>query len=125
LKVKISIIEDVLAIIKIDGEFSIFDDEFDLFAKEIAAYTKMGIYRFIIDLSNVTYVDSSGIGIIIRLATGAMKKDTRACVICDQPNVLKVFQVSNVDKIIKFIDSVEDGFKFFEKTTDFHRKVDL
>lgn len=118
MKGKITVIEDVLAIVKIAGEFSVFEENFEDFSKDIIAYTKNGIYRFIIDLEEVTYVDSSGVGVLIRLATTAMKKDTKICVICSQPNVKKVFIVANVDKIIQFVESLEDGMTFYETSSN-------
>lgn len=118
MKVKISILEDIIVMVKVEGELSIFDEEFDLFAKEVIAYTKMGIYRFLLDLDGVTYIDSSGVGVVIRLATTAMKKDVKLCVICKQPSVQRVFVVSNVDRIINFVDSAEDGIKYLQSTVN-------
>jgi anti-anti-sigma factor len=117
LKVKISIINDTIVVVKVKGELSIFDEEFDLFAKEVVAYSKMGIYRFVMDLDEVTYIDSSGVGVVIRLATSAMKMDSKVCVICSSPAVRRVFVVSNVDRILKFVETVDEGMKFFESST--------
>lgn len=116
MKVKISIINDNIVTVKVQGELSIFDEEFDLFAKEVVAYSKMGIYRFVLDLDEVTYIDSSGVGVVIRLATAALKMDCKVCVICGQPAVKRVFVVSNVDRILKFVDSVDEGVKYLEST---------
>ncbi len=115
--VKINIIDDLLAKVLITGEVSVFDEDFALLSKELIAYVKLGIYRFIIDIDHVTYIDSSGVGLIIRLATAAMKKETMVCVICGQPNVLRVFAVSNVDRIIKFVEDEKAGFKYFKEET--------
>ena len=115
--VKINIVDDVLAKVVITGEVSVFDEDFALLSKELMAYVKLGIYRFIIDIDRVTYIDSSGVGLIIRLATAAMKKETMVCVFCGQPNVLRVFTVSSVDRIIKFIEDEAEGVKYFKEET--------
>lgn len=115
--VKINILDDELAVVTITGEVSVFDDDFNLLSKELMAYAKMGIYRFIIDIDRVNYIDSSGVGLIIRLATAAMKKDTMVCVICGQPNVLRVFAVSNVERIIKFVKSESEAVQYFQAET--------
>ena len=115
--VKINIIDDVLTIVSMQGEVSVFDEDFELLSKELVAYIKMGIFRYIVDLSKVTYIDSSGVGLLIRLATTAMKKETQSCVICDQPSVLRVLTVSNVDRIMKFVKSVDEGIEFYKEHT--------
>lgn len=118
MKVKISILDDELVIVTISGEFSIFDDDFENFSKEVIAYSKLGIYRYILDLNELTYIDSSGIGVIIRLATAAMRKETKVCVVCDNPHVKRVFLVANIDRILEFVNSIQEGIEFFKNNTD-------
>lgn len=117
LEVKVSFIRDEIGIITMKGELSVFTQEFDLLNKEIMAYTKMGIYRFIVELSSLTYIDSSGIGILMRLASKASKNDTMVCVICNQPQIMKILTVSKVDKIIRIVQSVDEGLNFYNTTT--------
>lgn len=118
MKVKIAIIDDTIVIAKIEGKFCIFDDEFDLFAKEMVAYTKMGVYQFLLDLKKVSYIDSSGVGLMIRLATNALKKGIRLSVVSDDPNVNRVLIVSNIDRIIRFADSIESGIHYLQSPVE-------
>ncbi|URA10103.1 STAS domain-containing protein [Thermospira aquatica] len=116
LKVKVSIAEDDIVLIKIDGELTIFTEEYDMLHKEIGAYIKMGLYKFIVDLRGVTYIDSSGLGLIIRLATHAFKQNSRVCIMYDGPQVEKLLFVSNIDKIVQIVPSPEEGYKFFRES---------
>ena len=118
MKVSITIVDDRIINVKMKGELSIFDEEFDLFAKEVIAYSKMGIYRYLLDMDEVTYIDSSGVGVIIRLGTNAMKNKMKVCVICHQPSVKRVFVVSNVDRILKFVDNVEEGMEYLQQNIE-------
>lgn len=113
LRVKVNISDDDIVLIKIEGELSVFTEEYDMLHKEIAAYIKMGLYRFIIDVKGVTYVDSSGLGLIIRLATHAFKQDSRICLLYDSPQVERVLYVSNIDKIVHIVPTVEEAYQFF------------
>ncbi|OHD57209.1 MAG: hypothetical protein A2Y33_07390 [Spirochaetes bacterium GWF1_51_8] len=119
MNIKINVLSETLVICTISGELSIFDEDFEVFQKELIAYLKLGIYRFIVDLDSVNYIDSSGIGVIIRLATNAMKKETSIVVVCNQPHVKRVFSVANVDRIMKFVENVDEGINFFVRTTGF------
>ena len=113
LDVKINLNNDNICIISIKGELSIFVPEFSSIYKEILEYLSNDIFKFILDMDEVTYVDSSGVGLIMRLATNANKYETNICVICSQPQVLKVIKVSNIDKIIHFINTIEEGIQYF------------
>lgn len=111
--VNINIIDEKIVCVKIEGDFSIFDEDFDLFAKEVIAYTKMGIIRYVIDLSDVGYIDSSGVGVIIRLAREALKSDLKVCIVNPQPAVERVFVVSNIDGILQTVESVDEGIQYY------------
>lgn len=113
LHVQVRLFQDQVALVQVSGELTVFVEEFDLFHRELLAYTRMGIYRFILDLNALTYIDSSGIGIVMRLATNASKQASEICLICDQPQVLKILAVSNVDKIVHFVQTPQEGLEFY------------
>ena len=105
-----------MGVITINGELSIFVQEFDLLYKELTAYIKMGLYQYVLDLNQVSYIDSSGIGMVIKLATNASKFNTQICILCDQPQVRKALTISNVDKIVHYIKSVKEGSDYYKNT---------
>ena len=114
LGIKVDINKDKIAIVKIAGEFTVFYQDFDLLYKELIAYTKIGIFRFILNLDGLSYIDSSGIGVILRLATAASKQSLKICVICEQPQILKILGISNVDKIVQFVKDIEEGINYYQ-----------
>ena len=119
LNIKVSIYKEIIAIVNFSGEFTVFVQEFELLYKELLAYIKSGIYRFILNLDGLSYIDSSGIGVIMRLATNASKHNSLICVICDQPQILKILGISNVDKIVHFVGSAEDGITYYKSVNNF------
>lgn len=114
LKIKVSFYKDHIAIIELSGELTVFTDEFDLLNKEIMAYIKMGVYRFIVNLDNLKYIDSSGVGLLMRMGSVAAKNKTKLCIICEQPNILKVLSISKVDVFFNHVKSLSEGIAFFE-----------
>lgn len=117
LNVQVSLFQEIVGVVHVAGELTVFVEEFDLLYKEVVAYNKMGIFRFVIDLNELSYIDSSGVGIIMRLATTAMKQGSTICVVCEQPQVLKILAVSNVDKMVHFVKNVDEGLEYY-KTRD-------
>jgi anti-sigma B factor antagonist len=113
LNIKVSFYKETIAIVNISGEFTVFVQEFELLYKELLAYIKIGVFRFILNLNSLSYIDSSGIGVIMRLATNASKHTSLVCVICDQPQILKILGISNVDKIVHFVGSADEGISYY------------
>lgn len=117
LNVQVSLFQEIVGVVRVSGELTVFVEEFDLLYKEVVAYNKMGIFRFVMDLNELSYIDSSGVGIIMRLATTAMKQGSTICLVCEQPQVLKILAVSNVDKMVHFVKNVDEGLEYY-KTRD-------
>jgi anti-anti-sigma factor len=115
---KVYFYKESIVIVEISGEFSVFVQDYELLYKEMLAYIKMGIFCYIMNLNGLSYIDSSGVGVIMRLAANAAKHTTLVCVICDQPQILRILGMMNVDKIVHFVKDIDEGIAYF-KSKDF------
>jgi anti-sigma B factor antagonist len=71
---------------------------------EIVTAQKQGVEHLIIDLSQVRYCDSSGLGALL-LANRTFNEDGKTFAIRGiQPNVFKLIQISQLDSILNFIN---------------------
>lgn len=67
------------------------------------------ISKLIIDFSGVTFMDSSGIGVVIgRYKKLSLKKGT-ICITNVRDSVKRIFELSGMFKIIKLYDSTEEA----------------
>lgn len=72
-----------------------------------------GYKDLILDFSQVTFMDSSGIGVVIgRYKKLALKKG-KLCVINVNNNIKKVFELSGMFKIIPLYENLEKAVKSF------------
>lgn len=66
-----------------------------------------GATELIVDLSKVDFVDSFGLGVLV----GALKRirgvDGRFVLVLNEPRVLKVFEITGLDKVFDIADSLE------------------
>jgi anti-sigma B factor antagonist len=113
LRVKVNIINGPTVVIVMIGELSIFIPEFQLFYQQVGEYISEGLDKFIIDLDQITYIDSSGIGLLIKLAANTMKNNTKICIICEQPQVRKALTLANIDRIFYFVQNLEEGVDYY------------
>ena len=63
----------------------------------------------VIDLSQVAYISSAGLRVLLVAAKAARARGGKAVVVAPQPGVLEVLKMSGFDKIIPISDSVESA----------------
>jgi len=70
-----------------------------------------GVKRAIVDLSELTYVDMSGLGVFISLRKkmGQPFNDGRVTLVCTDENILKVFQVTGLERVFAISQNLEDA----------------
>ncbi|MCL2399431.1 MAG: anti-sigma F factor antagonist [Defluviitaleaceae bacterium] len=67
--------------------------------------------QMIFDLSRVTFMDSSGIGMIIGRYKNAQERGGTVAITGMNPGIERIFQISGLAKIINSYASVEDAEK--------------
>ncbi|WP_055668073.1 anti-sigma F factor antagonist [Desnuesiella massiliensis] len=67
------------------------------------------INKLVLNFSGVSFMDSSGIGVVIGRYKKLSTKNGRVCVAEVNGSVKKVFELSGMFKIIKAFDNVEDA----------------
>jgi anti-sigma B factor antagonist len=65
--------------------------------------------KVLVDLSAVTYIDSSGIASMVEAFQDARKKDKEFALAAVSEPALRVLQLARLDKVFTIYDSVEDG----------------
>ena len=61
----------------------------------------------IVDLADLTYLDSTGLGILVGTAKKARQADGDIAVVCVNPTLLKIFDISGTREILNVADSVD------------------
>jgi anti-sigma B factor antagonist len=68
-----------------------------------------GATRVVVDLEKVEFLDSTGLGVLI----GGMKRlrstDGDLTLVCTQPRILKVFEITGLNRAFTIHDSVEQA----------------
>ncbi|GAA0747812.1 anti-sigma F factor antagonist [Clostridium oceanicum] len=67
------------------------------------------INKLILDFSKVTFMDSSGIGVVIGRYKKLSTREGAVCITNVQQAVKRVFELSGMFKIIKLYDSVDEA----------------
>ena len=79
---------------------------------EFIIYRNEGINNFILDLSNVKFIDSSGLSAI--LTANRLWKDYGSFVITgvDHASVQKLFEISQLNSVLEIIPTIQESIDF-------------
>lgn len=66
-------------------------------------------HGFILNMDKVTYVDSTGFGMIVNFAKRVSARDKKIAIIVNDEFVKKLFSISQVDKVFPIVGSFEEA----------------
>lgn len=69
-----------------------------------------GTTRIVVDMAETTFLDSSGLGALIAGLKSARQAGGDLRIARPTPAVVSVFKLTNLDKVLRARDSVEDAF---------------
>lgn len=93
-------------LISVSGEVDLATSP-DLDAAIVAAL-ETGTESLVIDLTDVSFMDSSGLGVIVRGLKRCREADISIDLVITNERVLKVFGVTGLDQVIPIHASIED-----------------
>jgi len=66
-----------------------------------------GVSWIIADLKQLTYLDSTGLGILVGTAKKCRQAGGDLAVACDRGNLLRIFQISGTEEILNVVSDVD------------------
>jgi anti-anti-sigma factor len=73
-----------------------------------------GRFNFIVDLSQLEYLSSSGIRVFVNAQKICLKKDGVICMVSTPDLIMTTFQLFGFDKIFQFYETLETAAASFE-----------
>lgn len=68
-----------------------------------------GATRVVMDLENVDFIDSTGLGVLVGAARRARAADGDLRLVCTNSRILKIFGVTGLDEVFEIAASVDDA----------------
>lgn len=72
--------------------------------------------NILFDLSNMSHIDSSGLGVLVSLFKKATNMGGTVKLACLQPRPKIVFDITKVYRVFEIFDNVEAGLESFKKS---------
>lgn len=98
-------VEDGIAIVKFTGRLTLGSSMSLAEAKINQLIEQEGVLKIVFDLTNVDFVDSAGLGLVVFMRGKLLEKGGRFRVVSPPPRVLDLFRMSNNASVLD-IDAV-------------------
>lgn len=91
-----------------------FTVEFSTDFKELMTdFVNQKKYRFIVDLSETIYMDSSGLGAIVSRIAVCRSNNGDIRLTCPTQNVIELLELTNLVKILNYYKTLDEGINSF------------
>jgi anti-sigma B factor antagonist len=100
-------VDDTTHVVAVRGEIDIFTAP--EFKALIAGAIEAGRDTIVVDLSAVSFIDSSSLGVLISAHRRLGLRDGRLVIACDVPEVRKTFTITGLDSVLEIVDTREDA----------------
>jgi len=100
---------DEYAIVDLSGELDAYTSA--RFREVMIELIEDGRAKLIVSLTNVEYIDSSGLGALVGGLKRASERNGRIVIICHEPQVRKVFEITGLEKVFPLYEAEEDAVK--------------
>ena len=96
-------------LIRLQGEFDLHTGP--QFERRVLEALGRGASQIVIDLSDVSFIDSTTIGILMRTRKRLAPLRGRLLVICSDRNVLRLFEITALDRMFELYRTAEEALE--------------
>ena len=93
-------------IIRLKGEVDIYTAP--SLRETIVDTVEKGRYKIAVDLDEVVFLDSTGLGVLVGGLKRVKQHDGELGIICNQEKILRIFKITGLTKIFIMYDSVSE-----------------
>ncbi len=65
--------------------------------------------NIVVSMANVEYIDSSGLGALVRGLKRVSERNGRMHIVCNNPQIRKVFEITGLEKVFPLYEGEEDA----------------
>jgi anti-sigma B factor antagonist len=96
-----------VAVIALSGELDLYTCP--EFKEELLRVIGDGTTLVVVDLTQTTFIDSTALGVLIRGVERLKTDDGRLVVACADPNIVKVFEVTGLNRVFSVVGSRDEA----------------
>ncbi|HKE99031.1 MAG TPA: STAS domain-containing protein [Actinomycetes bacterium] len=95
------------AILTVGGEVDVYTAP--KLREKLIQLVSDGSYNLVVDLENVDFLDSTGLGVLVGGLKRVRNHDGSLQLVCTQEKILKIFRITGLTKVFPIHGSIEDA----------------
>lgn len=100
-----------LPTIHLEGEIDVYTSP--LFKEKVVSLLEDKVYNLVVNLEKVTYIDSTGLGILIGLLRRCREQNGEVYLIYANPRLIRIFEITGLNSIFKNFSHYEEFIKYY------------
>ena len=100
---------DGFAVLAVSGEVDVAT--VPRLREQLHGLVAQGSNQIIVNLDAVDFLDSTGLGVLVGALKRVRSNDGDLYLVCTQPRIRKVFEVTGLTKVFQLFDTVDDAVK--------------
>jgi anti-sigma B factor antagonist len=100
---------DEVGVVILEGEIDIYSAP--EFKEVLVNGIEGGAKRVIVDLSGVTFIDSTALGVLVSGAKRVRPRNGNLDIVCTDENIIRIFEITGLDRIFGIFPSRGEALK--------------
>jgi anti-sigma B factor antagonist len=100
-------LDERTTLVTVEGELDLFTAP--SLKKVLLDALHEGADRLVVDLSSVTFIDSTTLGVLVGVTRELDDDDARLAIVCTRPNVRKIFEFSGLDGTFAIFATLDEA----------------
>jgi len=107
---------DGRTIVSVGGEIDVYTAP--KLRDKITELVGEGHHQLVIDMENVDFLDSTGLGVLVGRLKVLRKVGGSLRVVCTDERILRLFAITGLDRVLPIHDSVDSALASVDETAD-------
>ena len=99
-------VDDTTHVVSVTGEIDLFTAP--EFKQRISEPIDAGKARIVVDLSGVSFIDSSSLGVLIGAHKRLKLRDGSLVIVCDDRAIVNTFKITGLDEVFEIVPTRDD-----------------
>jgi len=94
-----------VTVVHVGGEIDVYTAP--MLREHLDEHILQGRHHLVVDLEDVPFMDSTGLGVLVGRLKLVRGKDGTLCLVCSSERILKVFSITGLDKVFQIFASLD------------------
>jgi anti-sigma B factor antagonist len=101
-----------VTLLELNGRL-VADDGDRVFMDRVMSFVSSGCRNILVDLRNVTFIDSGGVGALVAMYLHVTRRGGRFKILCPSRRACRVLQISHLDHVFEVFGGEEEALNSF------------